>query len=201
MSECSFIFESILDELQKDPWPVPSNQRVARCTGSAMSVAIGLLEVAMPRMGGRCMLFVGGPCTSGPGEIVGRAKNEDMRSHTDLAKNQAPLFKAACEYYGKLAKRATASEHVVDVFACSLDQVGMLEMKVAVEKTGGLMVLGDSFGQSVFKGENESRLKGDGEIRQQRNKLLIIFAPDDLQSPFGECSGGTRVTNREMEDT
>ena len=151
VSECSFTFENILDELQKDPWPVPSNQRLARCTGSAMSVAIGLLEVAMPRMGGRCMLFVGGPCTSGPGEIVGRAKNDDMRSHTDLAKNQAPLFKAACEFYAKLAKRACSSEHVVDVFACSLDQVGMLEMKVAVEKTGGLMVLGDSFGQSVFK--------------------------------------------------
>uniref|UniRef100_A0A7S2JSI2 Protein transport protein SEC23 n=1 Tax=Leptocylindrus danicus TaxID=163516 RepID=A0A7S2JSI2_9STRA len=41
--------------------------------------------------------------------------------------------------------------HVVDIFACSLDQVGMLEMKTLVEATGGLMVLGDSFGQSVFK--------------------------------------------------
>ena len=37
------------------------------------------------------------------------------------------------------------------MFACSLDQVGMLEMRVLVEATGGLMVLGDSFGQSVFK--------------------------------------------------
>ena len=45
----------------------------------------------------------------------------------------------------------SASYHVVDVFACSLDQVGLLEMKELVEATGGLMVLGDSFGQSVFK--------------------------------------------------
>jgi protein transport protein SEC23 len=32
-----------------------------------------------------------------------------------------------------------------------LDQVGLLEMRVCIEKTGGQMVLGDSFGQSVFK--------------------------------------------------
>lgn len=39
----------------------------------------------------------------------------------------------------------------MDVFACSLDQVGLLEMRELVEATGGLMVLGDSFGQSLFK--------------------------------------------------
>lgn len=32
-----------------------------------------------------------------------------------------------------------------------LDQVGLLEIRACIEKTGGLMVLADSFGQSVFK--------------------------------------------------
>lgn len=41
--------------------------------------------------------------------------------------------------------------HVIDVFMCSLDQVGLLEMRPCVERTGGLSVMGDSFGQSVFK--------------------------------------------------
>ena len=51
--------------------------------------------------------------------------------------------KRPVEYYEKLAKRTCGAQHVVDIFACSLDQVGMLEMKVMSEKTGGLMVLGD----------------------------------------------------------
>ena len=153
VSECSFALEGILEDLRKDPWPIPNDKRVARCTGSALSVATSLLELAMPHRGARVMLFTGGPCTTGPGAIVSRAKSEDMRSHADLAKGNAPMHKPACEYYSKLAATIAASNntHVVDIFACSLDQVGMLEMRELVEATGGLMVLGDSFGQSVFK--------------------------------------------------
>ena len=61
------------------------------------------------------------------------------------------MFKDACQHYEGLADRCVRNSHVVDIFACSLDQVGLLEMKRCVEKTGGLSVLADSFGQSVFK--------------------------------------------------
>mmetsp|Transcript_3364 Transcript_3364/g.6113 ORF Transcript_3364/g.6113 Transcript_3364/m.6113 type:complete len:614 (+) Transcript_3364:1-1842(+) len=172
VSECSMTLESILEDLRKDPWPVPSDKRVARCTGCALSVATSLLDLALPRSGARVMMFVGGPCTSGPGAIVSRLKTEDIRSHADLHRNAEPLHKPACEFYASLSKRhavggvkakgakgstqaaanaSASSMHVVDVFACSLDQVGLLEMGELVEATGGLMVLGDSFGQSVFK--------------------------------------------------
>ena len=165
--ECALTLESILDCLRKDPWQAPADKRVNRATGSALSVATALLDIACPRRGGRVMLFTGGPCTHGPGAIVSRFKTQDLRSHADLAKNAAPMHKPACVYYARLAyanrvppvdgKSNESSEskvpmmHVVDVFACSLDQVGMLEMRELVEATGGLMVLGDSFGQSVFK--------------------------------------------------
>lgn len=163
VSECTFVLESILEDIRKDPWPVPSDKRVARSTGSALSVALSLLDLAIPRRGGRVMLFTGGPCTSGPGAIVSRAKTENMRSHADLAKNAEALHKPACEFYAKLAHNNASKNtqsspsstsghpHVVDVFACSLDQVGLLEMRELVEATGGLMILGDSFAQSVFK--------------------------------------------------
>ena len=175
VSECSFVLETILDDLRRDPWPVPNDKRPARSTGCALSVATSLLHLAIPRRGARIMLFTSGPCTSGPGAIVSRLKEEDIRSHADLQKNTEPLFKPACEFYSKLAhpslfalqgssdhnnakkkKQQTptptsAPFHTVDVFACSLDQVGLLEMMELVEATGGLAVLGDSFGQSVFK--------------------------------------------------
>ena len=92
VSECSFQLEAILEDLRKDPWPVPAEKRVARATGSALSVATSLLHLAIPRRGARIMLFTGGPCTSGPGQVVSRMKEEDMRSHQDLAKKAEPLL-------------------------------------------------------------------------------------------------------------
>ncbi|KAL4561834.1 hypothetical protein LXL04_034014 [Taraxacum kok-saghyz] len=44
-----------------------------------------------------------------------------------------------------------AQGHVLDFFASALDQVGVAEMKVVIERTCGLVVLAESFGRSVFK--------------------------------------------------
>ncbi|DBA03011.1 TPA: hypothetical protein N0F65_003199 [Lagenidium giganteum] len=114
--ECGFNLESILEDLQKDPWPVAADQRPQRCTGVAI-----------------------------------RDRKEDIRSHTDLQKDNAPLTKKALVHYGELANRCVNNNHVVDIFACSLDQSGVMEMKACVQKTGGVIVLADSFGQSVFR--------------------------------------------------
>ena len=85
--------------------------------------------------GARIMTFVGGPCTHGPGAIVSKELSKTMRSHNDLLKGLAPMFKEACKHYEALADRCVRNSHVVDIFACSLDQVGLLEMKRCVEKT------------------------------------------------------------------
>mmetsp|Transcript_22037 Transcript_22037/g.67657 ORF Transcript_22037/g.67657 Transcript_22037/m.67657 type:complete len:777 (-) Transcript_22037:16-2346(-) len=151
VEECSFTLESILSDLARDPWPVPSDKRHARCTGAALSVAVGLMETSAPQRGARIMAFISGPATSGPGVIVSQDKSENIRSHVDLTKNQAKYHKAATAFYTGLADRCVAANHVIDLFACSLDQVGMLEMGVCCKKTGGSVVLCDSFGQSVFK--------------------------------------------------
>ena len=45
VGECEYGLTSILEQLAKDPWPVASDKRAQRCTGVAMSVAVGLLEV------------------------------------------------------------------------------------------------------------------------------------------------------------
>jgi protein transport protein SEC23 len=205
VAECSLTLESILEDLRKDPWQAAADRRANRATGSALSVATAMLEIACPRRGGRIMVFTGGPCTHGPGAIVSRMKTSDLRSHADLAKNVEPLHKPACEYYAKLAypnrKSSTdvnkngsgaaskisgggasgsnsdvePSIHVVDVFACSLDQVGMLEMKELVEATGGLMVLGDSFGQSVFKESLRRVFNRHADDAADAGKMMMAF--------------------------
>lgn len=151
-SECTFALEQVLQDLQKDPWPVEAGNRVQRASGAALSVAIGLLESSnIPKQGSRIMTFIGGPCTVGSGKIVNLGKKESIRGHTDLAKNQAPLHKPAVEYYTSLSNRAIAIHSVVDVYACSLDQTFALEVRHLVARTGGLIVLADKFNQSVFR--------------------------------------------------
>lgn len=151
-SECTFALEQVLQDLQKDPWPVEAGNRVQRASGAALSVAIGLLESSnIPKQGSRIMTFIGGPCTVGSGKIVNLGKKESIRGHTDLAKNQAPLHKPAVEYYTNLSNRAIAIHSVVDVYACSLDQTFALEVRHLVARTGGLIVLADKFNQSVFR--------------------------------------------------
>lgn len=46
VAECEFALNSILDDLQCDPWPVEAGNRPARCVGTAMNVAVSLLEAA-----------------------------------------------------------------------------------------------------------------------------------------------------------
>ena len=152
-SECAFALEQVLADLQKDPWPVEASERVHRCTGTALSVAMGLLESCKgsQRQGSRILTFVAGPCTFGEGLIVGLSKTENIRSHTDMSKKNVPHYEKACTYYRSLSERAIAIHSIVDLYACSLDQTGALELKQLVNRTGGVIVMGDKFDQSLFR--------------------------------------------------
>ncbi|KAG7277751.1 hypothetical protein CRUP_023039 [Coryphaenoides rupestris] len=111
----------LLGELQRDPWPVTQGKRSLRSLGSAMSIAVGLLECTFPNTGARIMTFIGGPATQGPGMVVG----DELK--------------------------ASANGHIMDIYACALDQTGLLEMKCCSNHTGGYMVMADSFNTSLFK--------------------------------------------------
>jgi protein transport protein SEC23 len=151
VSECTFALEQILEDIQRDPWPCQPDERVQRCTGTALNIALSLLESSVPRQGSRVLLFTAGPPTIGSGAIVGRSKKENIRSHLDLLKKQAPLHKPSVDFFRALSDRAISNSIAVDLFACSLDQVGALELKTLVSRTGGMIVLADKFGQSVFR--------------------------------------------------
>ncbi|KAM3275771.1 hypothetical protein ACQJBY_044251 [Aegilops geniculata] len=181
----------VIEELQKDPWHIPADQRASRCTGAALSVAASLLGVCVPGSGARIMAFVGGPSTEGPGSIVSKSLTEPIRSHKDLDKDSAPLFDKAVKFYDQIAKQLVHQGHVLDLFACAVDQVGVAEMKVAVEKTGGIVVLAESFGHSVFK---DSLLRifqsADNGLGLSFNGILEINCSKDvkIQGIIGPCS-------------
>lgn len=45
VQQCEFQLTGVLESLARDPWPVANDKRALRCTGVAVSVAVGLLEV------------------------------------------------------------------------------------------------------------------------------------------------------------
>ncbi|PNS89812.2 hypothetical protein POPTR_019G003100v4 [Populus trichocarpa] len=190
-SDCEFTLNSLLDELQTDQWPVAPGNRPSRCTGVALSVAAGLLGACLPGTGARIVALVGGPCTEGPGAIISKDLSDPVRSHKDLDKDAAPYFKKAVKFYDSLAKQLVSQGHVLDLFASALDQVGVAEMKVAVERTGGLVVLSESFGHSVFK-DSFKRVFDSGEksLGLCFNGTLEINCSKDIkiQGIIGPCT-------------
>lgn len=151
VSQCEFQLTNVLEQLQRDPWPVANDKRALRCTGVALSVAVGLLETQFVNMGSRIMLFAGGPATEGPGMVVGPELREPIRSHHDIDRDNIKYYKKALKFYDNLAKRVAHNGHIVDIFAGCLDQVGLLEMKGLANSTGGHMILTDSFTSSMYK--------------------------------------------------
>jgi protein transport protein SEC23 len=151
VSECEYQLTGILEQLQKDPWPVANDRRSQRCTGTALSVAVGMMETMFANTGARIMLFCGGPCTEGPGMVVSTELRDRIRSHHDIDRDNARYYKRALKYYEGLAKRAAGNGHVVDIFIGCLDQVGLLEMKSMPNFTNGYMILADSFQMGIYK--------------------------------------------------
>src|SRR5690606_3014922 len=60
ISECELQLTTILEELSRDTWPYPNDQRQRRSTGTALAAAISLLEATSKNQNARILSFVGG---------------------------------------------------------------------------------------------------------------------------------------------
>ena len=151
LQKCDMALTDMLGEMQRDPWPVPQGRRPLRATGVALSIAVGLLECTYPNTGAKVLMFTGGPCSTGPGQVVDDELKHPIRSHHDIHKDNAKFMKKAIKHYESLALRTATNGHSIDIYSCALDQTGLLEMKQCCNSTGGHMVMGDSFNSSLFK--------------------------------------------------
>ncbi|XP_075223627.1 transport protein Sec23 isoform X2 [Lycorma delicatula] len=206
VNKCDMSLTDLLGELQRDPWPVGQGKRSLRSTGVALSIAVGLLEVTLglgihnkdnptrctyPNTGGRIMLFVGGPCSQGPGQVVNDDLREPIRSHHDIHKDNAKYMKKAIKHYDALAVRAATNGHSIDIYSCALDQTGLHEMKQCCNSTGGHMVMGDSFNSSLFKQTFQRVLTRDvkGDFKMAFNGTLEVKTSRELKvmGAIGPC--------------
>eukprot|EP00828_Plagiopyla_frontata_P044585 TRINITY_DN7320_c0_g3_i7.p1 TRINITY_DN7320_c0_g3~~TRINITY_DN7320_c0_g3_i7.p1 ORF type:complete len:463 (-),score=50.67 TRINITY_DN7320_c0_g3_i7:349-1737(-) len=151
LSQCEFTLNQILDDLQIDNWETQQGMRQQRSVGTALNIAIGLME-GCPKLGSRAMLFLGGPCTIGPGQVIGLELVETIRSYYDIQKGNenTKYMKNATKYYMDLTERSIKCEMIWDIWGFSLDQFGLVEMKSLAEKTGGYIIMQESFSSDVF---------------------------------------------------
>ncbi|KAL0228396.1 hypothetical protein RCL1_004539 [Eukaryota sp. TZLM3-RCL] len=170
---CDYILTGIIESLRKDSFPVPIDERPKRCTGVALALAQSLLELSYKGYPARVVLLSNGPCTEGPGKVVGLDLKEIMRSHDHLEREEnLKYYKKATKYYQLLASKFAESVHTVDIFACSIRQTGLKEMISLVKSTGGTIVVAESFEQPVF---NDSL---QGLFSRPEHCMLIPRTPD-----------------------
>ncbi|KAJ8045054.1 Protein transport protein Sec23A [Holothuria leucospilota] len=202
--KCDMNLTDLLGELQRDPWPVGQAKRPLRSAGVALSIAVGLLECTFPNAGARIMLFLSGPCTQGPGMVVGDELKAPIRSHHDIEKDSAKFMRKAMKHYDSLATRASENGHTIDIYSCALDQTGLHEMKNCCNYTGGHMVMGDSFNTSLFKQTFQRVFSKDvkGEFKMAFGATLEVKTSRELKvsGAIGPCTS-LGVKSSSVSDT
>lgn len=183
MEAVEITLQSLFERLPRDPFPVDADKRPQRAIGVAVSVAVSLLESVAFNTGARILLFTGGACTYGPGMVVGTELKEAIRSHHTINTGSAKYFKLATEYYEGLARRLTANGHSMDILAGCLDQVGIAEMRMLAEASGGSIVMSDAFNTNVFKQSCQQLLArdADNKLKTGFNGILELMVSRELK--------------------
>ncbi|EGV62069.1 hypothetical protein PSN45_000783 [Yamadazyma tenuis] len=166
---------NVIETLTTNTFPrAERKERPYRATGCAINVASLLLTSLLGTYGsngGQLLCFIGGACTYGPGAIVGNQLKEPLRSHHDietsrqstLAKNMKlpqqstnftvdySLVLKAKTFYKTITQYLVKLGVSCSYFIGSYDQVGLYEMDEVCRKTGGVVIMSDSFNTSIFK--------------------------------------------------
>ena len=207
---------SILENLVCNSFPRNNfSERPERCTGSAINVAALLLKSIFGDAhltGGHLMVFMSGVCTLGPGKVVDKHLKTPLRSHHDIIKSQSvsipsatstskiskfdvSLLKECKMFYHGITKLLIGLGLSCDLFIGSYDQVGLFEMDEVCYKTGGAVVMSDSFATAIFKqsfikffkkkeGEQEQEQEqeqGFGLLDMAFNATLEVKAATDIK--------------------
>ena len=92
-----------------------------------------------------------GPCTIGPGQIVGIPLGETMRTFIDINENNNNnrYQKNARKFYDGIEGRLS-QKHTLDIWAFGLDQYGLVEMKDMAAKSGGIIAMHELFSHFIF---------------------------------------------------
>ncbi|XP_030975477.1 protein transport protein SEC23 [Quercus lobata] len=190
VSECEFNITTAIEEIHSSPQVMPGH-RPLRSTGTAILAALGLLEGCLVNTGSRIMVFTSGPATLGPGIVVDSDFRSTIRTHRDLINGHAPYYSKSSSFYKQVSPRLCDASIILDLFACSLDQVGAAELKDPVERSGGFMMLVESFESSQFRKCLRHIFSRDeeGNLKMYFDATIEIVTTKDLKicGALGPC--------------
>ncbi|XP_075656411.1 protein transport protein SEC23 G [Castanea sativa] len=190
VSECEFNITTAIEEIHSSPQVMPGH-RPLRSTGTAILAALGLLEGCLANTGSRIMVFTSGPATLGPGIVVDSDFRSSIRTHRDLINGHAPYYSKSSSFYKQVSPRLSDASIVLDLFACSLDQVGAAELKDPVERSGGFMMLVESFESSQFRKclRHIFSCDEEGNLKMHFDATIEIVTTKDLKicGALGPC--------------
>ncbi|TID19246.1 hypothetical protein CANINC_003817 [Pichia inconspicua] len=212
-----------IQSLDVSKWTINPGHRALRVTGAALNIASCLAEGSYVQCSAKITLFAAGPCTFGPGQIVSTELKEPLRSHSDIEKGSAKHYKEAAKFYKKLSTKAiginrdsndkffdnaSTSTFSVDIFAGCYDQVGIYEMRPLSNKTGGVIVVTDSFQTSIFKNSFLSTFNKDEEgypVNYFDGKMDVFTSPKlKVAGVIGHCQSlkkeGPNVSDIQVGD-
>lgn len=201
MSQVEFTLTTLIEELAVDCWPVARDTRPLRCTGAALSVAASFAEVLAPNVGSGLLAFLSGICTIGPGQNVDVPKAQMIRTHVDVRDNlpAAKYWDSAHLYYDTLMRRLVKQGHALHVFSACLDQVGLAEMKLAIQATGGIVVASDGWKKPQVAASIDQFLKpgSDGALDCGLNATFDVATSPTWKvcGVIGQCIGTGRKSS------
>lgn len=189
VSEFEFNITATLEEVHSSTQAMHGH-RPRRCTGAAIATAHGLLEGCIGNSGSRIMVFTSGPITLGPGIVVDSDLSSAIRSHQDIINGCAPYYRKSVGFFRQVSQRLCEASIVLDVFASSLDQVGVAELKEPVESSGGFLMLAESFESNQFKNCLRHIFKRDkGCLKMNLDATVEIVTTKDVKicGALGPC--------------
>ncbi|KAI4291733.1 protein transport protein SEC23 [Pancytospora philotis] len=144
-----------IDGIEPDPFPVLNGFRARRCTGSALSLAVSLLEGAFAGSAVRYMVYTQGPCTLGPGKVQPLEISLKTAEKLDSA--------AALSFYTQLGERVNNAGHAVDIIAETIADIGIDQLKPLVTLTGGALIMAQDFDEEIKIRSIEKLFERDAE--------------------------------------
>jgi protein transport protein SEC23 len=156
LNDAEQMLNSIIENLEADPFPVAKGDRAQRCTGAALDLAVTLLEAALPITKAEVILFVSGLITKGPGAMASLKRDEFVRQHRELDLDQAPLSTSSKEYFKKLREKVAEKGIIVSCLSASFEESGLYELSSVITATGGFLITSETwaderFSQSILK--------------------------------------------------
>lgn len=169
-------FKSILLNL-KSVTTDSKDERSRNCFGQAIKTLSNCFNNGDVHV----LLFIGTPVTIGEGNIVSLDKKVQIRTFNDDFSSN----KKSTNFYTNIANRKEAANSSMSfsIFASSYNQVGVYEMSDLTLKTGGYLILNDSFTSNLFK-QNYLKvfeLNKIGELDLVSNSHLSIRTSNYLE--------------------